>query len=52
MSEFLTFALDMWPVIALVIAAYFAARIVGNGNRIRLFRAQDQNEGRHLEAGS
>lgn len=45
LGDFTAFAGTKWPVIALLIAAYFGARIFWDGYRIREWRTQDANEG-------
>lgn len=45
LGDFGSFAGSKWPIIALLIAGYFAARIFWDGYRIREFRTSDQNGG-------
>ena len=43
--DFAAFAGVKWPLIALALGLYFAARIAWDGYRIRAWRTQDANEG-------
>ncbi len=45
LGDFASFAGAKWPIIALVVAAYFGARIFWDGWQIRKFRTEDENHG-------